>query len=51
MRPVRHGMIRYEELFTGRIDLADIARCNEYLIMEADNETLARQCQRSDFGR
>lgn len=36
-------MCRYESLKDGTLDLADIARMNEYLVMKADNEELARE--------
>jgi len=43
MAPVRAGMCRYESLRDGSIDLADIARMNDALACEADNERLARK--------
>lgn len=38
MRPVGEGMCRYESLLDGTLDLADIARMNEYLDIQHENE-------------
>ncbi|MBQ4775236.1 MULTISPECIES: DUF6889 family protein [Pectobacterium] len=38
MRPVDAGHILYPALKDGSVDLADIARMNDYLDMKADNE-------------
>ncbi|MCW2485720.1 MULTISPECIES: DUF6889 family protein [Enterobacterales] len=38
MRPVDAGHIPYTALKDGSVDLADIARMNDYLDMKADNE-------------
>jgi len=43
MHPVNAGMCRYESLKDGTLDLADIARMNDYLAMRADNEHLAQE--------
>ncbi|HBX3035890.1 TPA: NTP pyrophosphohydrolase [Klebsiella pneumoniae] len=37
-RPVTKGLCRYESLKDGSLDLADIARMNDWLDLEADNE-------------
>jgi len=39
MRPVARGWIRYESLLRTEIDLADIARMNEAIDVEVENET------------
>lgn len=39
--PVRAGMVRYESLLDGSVDLADIARMNDWLAVAADNRALA----------
>lgn len=38
MRPVLRGMCRYESLLEGAIDLFDIARMNEALDVNDENE-------------
>lgn len=40
LRPVNHGLCRYESLLNGNIDLADIARMNESI--DVDNENRIR---------
>lgn len=40
LRPVNHGLCRYESLLNGSIDLADIARMNESI--DVDNENRIR---------
>ncbi|HHY1017936.1 DUF6889 family protein [Klebsiella michiganensis] len=37
-RPVTKGLCRYESLKDGSLDLADIARMNDWLDLEADND-------------
>ena len=37
MRPVARGMVRYESLLDGTIDLGDLGLMNEYLDIEAEN--------------
>lgn len=37
MRPVSAGMCKYESLLDGTLDLADIARMNEYLDIQTEN--------------
>ena len=43
MAPVEAGMCNYESLKDGTLDLADVARMNDVLIVRADNERLARR--------
>ncbi len=38
MRPVDAGFILYTALKDGSVDLADIARMNDWLELKADNE-------------
>lgn len=38
MRPVLEGLVKYESLKNGDIDLIDIARMNEALDVRAENE-------------
>lgn len=38
MRPVDAGLIPYTTLKDGSVDLADIARMNDWLDLKADNE-------------
>ncbi|HBS7128851.1 TPA: NTP pyrophosphohydrolase [Klebsiella pneumoniae] len=38
MRPVDAGYIHYTALKDGSVDLADIARMNDWLDLKADNE-------------
>ncbi len=38
MRPVDAGYIQYPDLLSGVVDLADIARMNDWLDLKADNE-------------
>jgi len=38
MRPVDAGYISYSALKDGTVDLADIARMNDWLDLKADNE-------------
>lgn len=47
MHPVDAGMCRYESLQDGTLDLADIARMNDYLAMKFDNEKLAQELAES----
>lgn len=51
MNPVGAGMCRYESLSDGTLDLADIARMNDYLAMKADNEILAQEIAEHRRGR
>lgn len=43
MAPVLEGMCRYESLKDGTLDLEDIARMNDALMVRADNQELARK--------
>lgn len=43
MRPVLKGMCRFESLKDGTIDLADIAKMNQALDVEAENESRFRK--------
>ncbi|MEI9625793.1 DUF6889 family protein [Phytobacter diazotrophicus] len=37
-RPVEAGFIRYTALLDGSVDLADIARMNDWIDIKADND-------------
>lgn len=43
MLPVKRGMCKYSELKDGSLNLADIARMNDALLVEAINERIARE--------
>lgn len=43
LRPVLRGLVRYESLKDGSVDLADIALLNEALDVESENEYRASQ--------
>lgn len=43
MRPVMRGLIKYESLSDGTLDLCDIARLNDALDVEVVNNYRARQ--------
>jgi hypothetical protein len=43
MRPVVRGMCKYESLKDGSLDLEDLARMNDAIAVEHDNEALARR--------
>jgi hypothetical protein len=43
MRPVIAGMCKYESLIDGTLDLADIARMNDALDVQNENEYRARK--------
>ena len=43
MRPVVQGMISYESLMNGTVNLGDIAACNEALDVVAENEFRAQE--------
>lgn len=45
MRPVLAGLIKYESLKDGTLDLVDIAALNDALDVRDDNEYLAAQEQ------
>jgi hypothetical protein len=38
LRPVLRGLCRYESLLDGKINLVDIAKMNEALDVEAENQ-------------
>lgn len=38
LRPVARGMMRYESLLDGTVDLVDVAICNEFLDVTDENE-------------
>ena len=46
MRPVLAGMCRYESLIDGRINLVDVARMNEALTVQNENERRAQEASR-----
>jgi len=41
LRPVEHGMVKYESLLDGTISIADIAIMNDHLETVAYNKWLA----------
>lgn len=43
LRPVLKGMCKYESLKDGTLDLLDIAKMNDILDVEAENETRYRE--------
>ena len=43
MRPVLRGLCKYESLKDGSIDLSDIARMNDALAVEQENERRYRE--------
>lgn len=43
MRPVLKGLCRYESLKNGEIDLADVARLNDALDVQSENEDRYRK--------
>ena len=43
LRPVESGMCRYESLVDGTLDLADIARMNEFLDVRDENRFRAQE--------
>jgi hypothetical protein len=46
LRPVKAGMLRYEQLRDGSITLEDVLLCNTYLDNEAHNRQLAEELVR-----
>jgi hypothetical protein len=42
MTPVMAGLCKYESLTNGAIDLVDVARMNDALMVRAENERRAR---------
>jgi hypothetical protein len=47
MRPVLRGMCKYESLLDGTIGLEDIARMNEALLVENENQTRFNEAMRN----
>lgn len=43
MRPVLRRMCLYESLVDGTMGMADVARCNEALDVEAENQRLIEE--------
>lgn len=43
MRPVAQGFCKYESLIDGTLDLADLARMNEYIDVFNENEARIRE--------
>lgn len=41
--PVHEGMCRYESLLNGTLDLSDIAKMNDSLLIRAENKERVRQ--------
>ena len=50
LRPVLHGLCRYESLKDGSLDLADIALMYDVLNVKADNEALADLMRVVEYG-
>ncbi|RBO14349.1 MULTISPECIES: NTP pyrophosphohydrolase [Pantoea] len=48
MRPVDAGYISYAALKDGSIDLADIARMNDWLDLKADNNARIRRWEQDN---
>jgi hypothetical protein len=47
MRPMEKGWCRYESLKDGTLDLFDVAKMNDLLLMNADNEEIAEDLRKS----
>ena len=47
MRPVQSGYIPYTALKDGSVDLADIARMNDWLDINADNKARIQQWEKN----
>lgn len=47
LRPVKAGMVRFESLLDGTVNLRHIALMNDYLDVEAENEARANAAARS----
>ena len=43
--PVHEGMCRYESLIDGTLDLADVAKMNDSLLVRAENKSRIRRAQ------
>ena len=48
LRPVLHGMCKYESLIDGTLGIADIARMNDALDVKEENEARARRAQKDE---
>ncbi len=48
MRPVDAGYISYSDLKNGAVDLADIARMNDWLDLKADNNARIRRWEQQN---
>jgi len=48
MRPVDAGYISYSDLKNGSVDLADIARMNDWLDLKADNNARIRRWEQQN---
>ncbi|NIF20259.1 DUF6889 family protein [Candidatus Pantoea multigeneris] len=48
MRPVDAGYISYDKLIDGTVDLADVARMNDWLDLKADNEARIRRWEQEN---
>jgi hypothetical protein len=48
MRPVIHGMCRYEGLLDGSLNLVDIVRMNDALDVKFENEARAAEAVKKD---
>jgi hypothetical protein len=46
LRPVEAGMCRYESLIDGTLTLLDLARMNEYLLIQAENKARVSEAYR-----
>ncbi len=51
MNPVDAGYISYGKLLDGSVDLADIARMNDWLGLKADNEARIAKWRADNDGR
>ena len=50
MLPVMEGMCRYESLIDGTLDLADIAKMNDALLVRAENKERIRAAMEGSNG-
>ena len=48
MQPVLEGLLKYESLIDGSIDICDVALLNDALAVRAENERLAREVTKSN---
>ncbi|MCT6589177.1 NTP pyrophosphohydrolase [Pantoea dispersa] len=47
-RPVEAGYITYDKLLDGTVDLADVARMNDWLDIKEDNDARIRRWQQDN---